>query len=48
LKKGGSWYDLASLGIEKKIQGDEQLLTYLKENPDLLKKIQDEFTKVVK
>lgn len=48
LKKGGSWYDLESLGITKKIQGDEQLLSYLKENPDLLKKIQDEFTKVVK
>lgn len=48
IDKSGSWYDLKNFGIDKKIQGDDAFLTFLGENPDILKRIQDEFAKVVK
>lgn len=40
IKRSGAWYDLESLGIKQKCQGQSSLAKYLTDNPDTLKLVQ--------
>lgn len=41
IEKGGAWYELTFLGLEKKINGQQKVHDYFSENPDDLIKLED-------